>query len=73
MLKPEQPDSRRFQLMRLQTLITIENYLIDQMKDVPHWEPNYTKYLFSVLDASINREIEELVWGWKRGDDTDDT
>lgn len=60
MIKPEQPDNRRFQLMRLQTLITMENYLIDQMKIVPHWDRKNTRQLIDILDQSIAGEIEKL-------------
>ena len=60
MIKPEQPDNRRFQLMRLQTLITMENYLIDQMKIVPHWDQKNTRPLIDILDQSIAGEIETL-------------
>lgn len=60
MIKPEQPDNRRFQLMRLQTLITMENYLIDQMKIVPHWDQKNTRQLIDILDQSIAGEIKKL-------------
>lgn len=60
MIKPEQPDSQRFQLIRLQTLITMENYLIDQMKIVPHWDRKNTRQLIDILDQSIAGEIEKL-------------
>lgn len=63
MIKPEQPDSRRFQLMRLQTLITMENYLIDQMKIVPHWDRKNIRQLIAMLDMSIAGEIEKLSSG----------
>lgn len=60
MIKPEQPDSRRFQLIRLQTLVTMENYLIDQMKIVPHWDRKNTRQLIDILDQSIAGEIERI-------------
>lgn len=60
MIRPEQPDSHRFQLMRLQTLVTMENYLIDQMKIVPHWDRKNTRQLIDILDQSIAGEIEKL-------------
>lgn len=46
--------------MRLQTLITMENYLIDQMKIVPHWDRKNTRQLIDILDQSIAGEIEKL-------------
>lgn len=60
MIRPEQPDSHRFQLIRLQTLVTMENYLIDQMKIVPHWDRKNTRQLIDILDQSIAGEIEKL-------------
>lgn len=63
MIKEEQPDSRRFQLMRLQTLITMENYFIDQMKTVPHWDRKNARQLMIILDQSIAGEIEKLSSG----------
>lgn len=56
----EQPDSRRFQLVRLQTLVTMENYLLEQMKIVPHWDRKNTRQLMVILDQSIAGEIEKL-------------
>lgn len=53
-------DSRRFQLIRLQTLITMENYFIDKMKSVPYWDKENTRQLIAILDQSIAREIEKL-------------
>ena len=53
-------DSRRFQLIRLQTLITMENYFIDKMKSVPYWDKENTRQLIAILDQSIAGEIEKL-------------
>ena len=60
MLKNDQEDSRRFQLMRLNALLTMENYFINQMRDIPHWDWENTWQLMAVLNQSIARENEKL-------------
>lgn len=58
--KKELPDNRHYKLKRLHTLITMENYLIGQLKDIPHWNTKNTRQLIMAIDQSIDGEIKGL-------------
>ena len=63
MIKEELPDSRRFQLMRLRTYISIKDDFIKQIQLIPQWDRENVRQLIQVLDQSIDGEIERLFCG----------
>lgn len=63
MIKEELPDSRRFQLMRLRTYISIKDDFIKQIQLIPQWDRENVRQLIQVLDQSIDGEIERLICG----------